>query len=241
MKNKFATFGVVALIVAGLVVFNQYQPSRVAPAEAEAAEKAKEDVAKADADESRLAAQAAEKTPTDEGTFRVKFECTIGDFTVEVYPKWAPLGAARFKEAVEAGVYNDAAFFRVLSGYIVQFGIPGTPAEAAKWDQANIKDDKVTQSNKTGTLVFATGGPNTRTTQLFINLADNQGLDSRGFAPFGKVVEGMGVVEKICSDYQEDPDQGRIKDEGNAYLKASFPKLDYIKKATIVPASTPAA
>ena len=241
MKNKFATFGVVVLIIAGLVVFNQYQPSRVAPAEAEAAEKAKEDVAKADGEEARLIAQAEEKKGAEEGAFQVKFECTNGDFTVEVYPKWAPLGAARFKEAVEAGVYNDAAFFRVLPGFVVQFGIPGTPAEAAKWDKANIKDDKVIESNKKGTLTFATAGPNTRTTQLFINLGDNTNLDSMGFAPFGKVIEGMAVVEKICSDYQQDPDQGRIKDEGNAYLKASFPKMDYIKKATIVAAAAPAA
>jgi peptidyl-prolyl cis-trans isomerase A (cyclophilin A) len=166
--------------------------------------------------------------------YKVKLETTKGDVVIEVHPEWAPSGAEQFKKAVEAGVYNDARFFRVVPGFMVQFGIPGDPAKATEWRAKRIPDDKVTQSNTKGMVTFATAGPNTRTSQIFINYGNNQFLDSQGFSPFGKVVEGMDIVEKIESKHGESPDQGRIQSQGNAYLMKSFPELDYIKKATVI-------
>ncbi|MFN5900714.1 MAG: peptidylprolyl isomerase [Planctomyces sp.] len=168
--------------------------------------------------------------------FRVKFETSCGDFTVEVQRDWAPLGADRFHELVQAGFYDECRFFRVVPGFVVQWGMNGDPAVYAKWKDREIKDDKVTQSNREGMITFASRGPNTRTCQLFINLADNERLDDLGFAPFGKVLEGLDVVKKIPSEYGQRPQQPLIQEEGNAYLKKEFPKMDYIKKATVVPA-----
>jgi peptidyl-prolyl cis-trans isomerase A (cyclophilin A) len=173
-------------------------------------------------------------------TFKVKFETTEGDFIVEVTRAWAPIGADRFYNLVKLGYFQDIAFFRVLDGFMAQFGLHGTPKVTSAWRTAPIKDDPVTQSNKRGTLSFATSGPNTRTTQLFINYNDNVPLDRMGFSPFGKVVEGMEVVDKLHKGYGEGapkgsgPDQGKIEREGNAYLKARFPELDYIERATLV-------
>lgn len=168
--------------------------------------------------------------------FRVKFETSCGDFAVEVQRDWAPLGADRFHELVQAGFYDECRFFRVVPGFVVQWGMNGDPAVYAKWKDREIKDDKVTQSNREGMITFASRGPNTRTCQLFINLADNERLDDLGFAPFGKVLEGLDVVKKITSEYGQRPQQPLIQEEGNAYLKKEFPKMDYIKKATVVPA-----
>lgn len=168
--------------------------------------------------------------------FDVKFETTRGDFVVRVTRAWAPIGADRFYNLVKHGYFTDAAFFRVVPGFIVQFGLSADPAVNRAWRNANIKDDPVTQSNKRGTLTFATAGPNTRTTQLFINYANNSPLDRQGFAPFGAVLSGMDVVDKIYSGYGERPDQGAITNQGKAYLEKNFPKLDTIKSATIVPA-----
>ena len=171
--------------------------------------------------------------------YKVKFETTKGDFVVEVYSKWAPLGAERFRDLVTDGHFNGAKFFRVLPGFVVQFGLPADPATAKSY--ANLADDKVEQSNVKGSITFATAGPNTRTTQVFINLADNPRLDGMGFSPFGTVVEGMSVVEELYAGYGEGapmgngPDQGRIRAMGNAYLDAGFPQLDGIKSATILP------
>lgn len=176
----------------------------------------------------------------DSKVFHVKFETSQGDFVVEVHPDWAPNGAARFKELVEAKHFDDCRFFRVIEGFMVQFGIHGDPAVAAQWKNKTIKDDKVTQSNTRGMMTFATAGPNTRTSQMFINFGDNKFLDSQGFSPFAKVIGGMDVVDKLYNGYGEGapsgrgPSQGRIQSEGNTYLKASFPKLDFIKTATIV-------
>lgn len=172
--------------------------------------------------------------------YDVKFDTTRGDFVVQVTRAWAPIGADRFYNLVKHGYFTGAAFFRVVPGFIVQFGLSADPAVNRVWRSANIKDDPVTQSNKRGTLTFATAGPNTRTTQLFINFADNAGLDRQGFAPFGLVTSGMDVVDKIYSGYGERPDQGAVTTQGAAYLEKNFPKLDTIKSATIVPAA-PAA
>jgi peptidyl-prolyl cis-trans isomerase A (cyclophilin A) len=173
-------------------------------------------------------------------TFKAKFTTTKGDFVVEVTRAWAPLGADRFYNLVKNHFFDGEAFFRVLPGFVAQFGLSPRPEVSRAWANATIKDDPVKQSNLTGYLTFATAGPNTRTTQLFISLADNRNLDSMGFAPFGKVVEGMEVVQQFYSGYGEGapggsgPDQGRITNEGKPYLDKNFPKLDSIKVATIV-------
>jgi peptidyl-prolyl cis-trans isomerase A (cyclophilin A) len=171
--------------------------------------------------------------------YKAKFDTSKGTFVVEVHRDWAPIGADRFYNLVKNGFYDDDRFFRVVQGFMVQFGINGNPQVAAQWREANIKDDPVTQSNKPGFITFATRGPDTRTTQVFINYNDNQGLDSRGFAPFGQVTVGMDVVRSLYSGYGEGapsgagPSQPKMQAEGNAYLASQFPKLDYITKATI--------
>jgi len=182
------------------------------------------------------------EAPAAKSEFKVRFSTTQGDFVVRVAPDWAPLGAARFRELVEGKFYDGARFFRVLPGFVAQFGINGDPAVSKRWDKTEIKDDPVKQSNTRGRITFATGGPDTRTTQVFINFSDkNARLDSKGFSPFGEVVEGMEVVERLHSGYGEGapqgkgPDQDRIEKEGNAYLERDFPKLDFIKTARIVP------
>ena len=168
-------------------------------------------------------------------TYKVKFTTTSGDIVVEVHKDWAPLGADRFYNLVRNRFFNGATFFRVVPNFIVQFGLTGDPAVNHAWEKANIKDDPVKQHNTRGTLVFATAGPNTRTTQLFINLRDNtQSLDPQGFAPFGTVTEGMDVVDKIFPGYGERPDQGAITDQGKGYYDAKFPRLSKITSATIV-------
>jgi peptidyl-prolyl cis-trans isomerase A (cyclophilin A) len=172
-------------------------------------------------------------------SYRARFETSKGEFVVEVTREWAPLGADRLHNLINSGFYDNARFFRVLPGFVVQFGLPADPAVAREWRSARIADDPVTQSNARGTVTFATAGPNTRTTQVFINLGDNRNLDGMGFAPLGRVVEGMDVVDQLYSGYGEGaphgrgPDQGRITLEGNGYLEKDFPKLDYIRKAAI--------
>jgi peptidyl-prolyl cis-trans isomerase A (cyclophilin A) len=166
-------------------------------------------------------------------TFKVRFDTSKGPFEVEVHRDWAPLGADHFYALVKSGYFDGARFFRVVPNFVVQFGLAANPANTKKWDTP-IADDPVTQTNRLGSIVYATAGPNTRTTQLFINLHSNQSLDSQGFAPFGMVLgNGMSVVQQIYSGYGQQPDQGAITSEGNAYINSSFPKLDYIKKATI--------
>lgn len=167
--------------------------------------------------------------------FHAKFTTTRGDIVVEVTRAWSPRGADRFYNLVKYHFFDGAAFFRVVPGFVVQFGISPRPDVARVWQTANIADDPVTQTNARGTLTFATAGPNTRTTQLFINLGSNANLDGQGFSPFGKVTSGMELVDQIYSEYGESPDQGRIQGEGKAYLEKEFPKLDTIKTAVIVP------
>jgi cyclophilin family peptidyl-prolyl cis-trans isomerase len=166
-------------------------------------------------------------------TYKVRFVTSKGPIVLEVHNDWAPIGAAHFRELVKAGYYNGARFFRVVPRFVVQFGLAAKPSVTKKWDKA-IKDDPVTQTNRTGSLAFATMGPNTRTAQIFINLVSNQRLDSQGFAPFAQVIEGMDVVEHLYSGYGENPDQEAITKQGNAYLEKNFPNLDYIKTATIL-------
>jgi peptidyl-prolyl cis-trans isomerase A (cyclophilin A) len=167
--------------------------------------------------------------------FKAQFTTTKGDFVVEVHRDWAPLGADRFYNLVKNGYFTNAAFFRVVPGFIVQFGLNANPAVNKAWEHANIKDDPVMGSNSRGTLVFATAGPNTRTTQLFINFGNNAGLDRQGFAPFGTVTDGMDVVDKINAEYGERPQQDKITDEGDAYLVKNFPMIDKIKMAKVLP------
>lgn len=167
-------------------------------------------------------------------TFKVKLATTKGDVIVQVNRAWSPKGADRFYNLVKAGFFSDMAFFRIVPNFIVQFGISPKPDVARVWEGARITDDPVKHSNTRGTLVFATAGPSTRTTQLFINLAANGGLDGQGFSPFGQVTEGMDVVDKLYDAYGERPDQNRIRVEGKAYLDKFFPRLDKITSATIM-------
>ena len=179
--------------------------------------------------------------------YEARFSTTKGEFTVKVTRAWAPLGADRFYNLVKHHFYDNASFFRVLPGFVVQFGIAADPHVSHVWSSAVIKDDRVTRSNKRGTLTFATAGANTRTTQVFINLADNGRLDSMGFSVFGEVIEGMDVVNQLYSGYGEGapdgkgPSQGLIESKGKAYLDQGFPKLDSIKTAMILPAASGAA
>jgi peptidyl-prolyl cis-trans isomerase A (cyclophilin A) len=172
--------------------------------------------------------------------FKAKFSTTKGDFVVEVNKEWAPKAADRFFSLVTIGYYVDIPMFRVIEGFMVQFGIHGDPKMNKIWKNASIPDDKGTQSNTPGMLTFATRGPNTRTTQLFINYGQNARLDGMGFAPFGKVIEGMDVVNNVYSGYGEGaprgrgPSQPRMQGEGNTYLKAEFPEMDYIKSISIL-------
>lgn len=175
-------------------------------------------------------------------SFKVAVETSKGNFTILAHRDWSPRGVDRFYHLVELGFFDDARFFRVLQGFMAQFGLNGDPKVNAGWEPLSIPDDSVKQSNKRGTVTFAKmDQPNTRSTQLFINYGDNANLDAMGFSPIGEVIEGMAVVDSLYAGYGEGapmgagPDQGRISAEGNAYLTQSFPKLDFIRKARIVP------
>jgi peptidyl-prolyl cis-trans isomerase A (cyclophilin A) len=189
--------------------------------------------AQANTDKLMSPAQLTEKAPDK---FQVKFDTSKGEFTLEVTRAWAPNGADRFYNLVKNGFYDNCRFFRVVENFMVQFGISGNPKVSAVWRAAQIKDDPAKQSNGRGYITFAMAGPNTRTTQLFINFKDNSFLDTQGFSPFGKVVKGMNVVDSIYNKYGEKPNQQNIQMQGNTYLEQSFPNLDFIKSATIVPA-----
>ena len=173
--------------------------------------------------------------------YKVEFDTSKGPFVVEVNRDWAPNGADRFYNLVKNGFYDSTRFFRVIEGFMAQFGVNGDPKVSAVWRESRIKDDPVKVSNKRTFVTFATAGSNTRTTQVFVSYGDNSNLDSQGFSPFGQVVSGMKVVDSLYSGYGEGapggrgPSQARVQSEGNAYLASSFPNLDYIKKATIVP------
>lgn len=172
--------------------------------------------------------------------YKVEVTTTEGRFVLAIHRDWAPLGADRFYNLVKIGFYDDLAFFRVVDGFMVQFGMHANPKVSKAWKPARISDDPRTQSNKKGTISFANSGKNTRTTQVFINFNDNTPLDSMGFAPFGEVVEGMDVVEKLHKGYGDGPpggsgpDQREIERNGNDYLKRRYPELDYIQTARVL-------
>ncbi|HXE04370.1 MAG TPA: peptidylprolyl isomerase [Bryobacteraceae bacterium] len=172
--------------------------------------------------------------------FRAQFTTTKGNFVVLVHRDWAPLGADRFYELMKMHFFDHNYFFRMLPGFIVQWGINGDPKVAKDWSVLSIKDDPFKMSNRRGTVTFATAGANSRTTQVFVNLNDNTGLDGQGFTPFGEISEGMNVIESLYGGYGEGaprgqgPDQQAITDRGNDYLEEHFPRLDYIKKTSIL-------
>jgi peptidyl-prolyl cis-trans isomerase A (cyclophilin A) len=172
--------------------------------------------------------------------FRVRFVTTRGPVVFRIERAWSPRGADRFWNLVRAGYFSDIAFFRVIPGFMAQFGIHGNPEIAAAWREASIDDDPVRQPNRRGTLTFATSGPNSRTTQLFINFGDNSRLDAMGFSPIGEVESGMQFIDMLHGGYGEGapagkgPDQMRVQAEGNPYLRESFPLLDFIVEAEVL-------
>lgn len=259
MKRNALTLVAVAGIVGALVFLNDTQPDRRTAAQIEASERMRETVEEATALEEQYAQNTEEngepavETTIDPGTplpevpdvemtddtQRYLFETTKGIWILDVYPEWAPIGAARFEEAVDAGIYNGAGVFRVIPGFVIQFGIPGDPEMAAEWYDRTIDDESVKAPNEPGTITFAKSNrPNSRTTQVFINLGDNRQLDQMGFSPFGKVVHGMDVVEAINAEYGEQPRQDRVVQQGNAYLTVNFPRLDYVQRVTKIADTT---
>ena len=176
------------------------------------------------------------------GEYKVRLQTSKGDVLILVHRDWSPFGADRFYELTKLGFYDGNRLFRVLRGFIVQWGLTGDPKLNGDWSKRTIKDDPPKVSNKIGTVVFATAGPNSRTTQVFINLGDNSSsLDPQGFTPFGEVIQGMDTVTSFYADYGDGPPSGTGPDQesiaafGNSYLEEHFPKLDYIKTARVVP------
>ena len=241
-SHRSSTGGSAAAVVIGLLIISPAMAWGQAPKQAKSgagepavAEKAlKKDAA---ADPLKTPKLAAEKAPEK---FRVAFETTTGPFVVEVVRAWSPNVADRFYNLVRIGFFDEIAFFRVIDGFMVQFGIHGDPAVSRVWKRATIKDDPVVESNKRGMLSFAkTNRPNSRTTQIFINFSDNANLDGMGFSPFARVVEGMDSVDKIYKIGEgaprgKGPNQQRIQTQGNTFLKSNYPTLDYITGARIV-------
>ncbi len=166
--------------------------------------------------------------------FEAAFDTSKGRFVVDVHREWAPIGADRFYNLVKSGFFDDVRFFRVIARQLAQFGMHGDPAVQDAWRNTEIEDDPVKHGNTRGSVSFASRGPNTRTTQLFINLRDNTAYDRLGFAPFAEVVTGMDVVDTLYSGYEERPEQGLIDEQGNAYLTREFPNLDYVKTAAVI-------
>lgn len=232
---------------------------------AEAVEKAKQEEEKAkaeaaQAEQQQLAANEADKTPppapaaptapaapaapaepaaewpsVTPDVFKVKFETTAGDFVVECHKDWAPIGVERFYQLCKEGYFDNSAFFRVVPGFVVQFGLAADPNVSAQWKEQNLQDEPVKQSNGPGYLTFAkSSAPNSRTTQLFINLGNNANLDGMGFSAFGKVIEGMENVKKIESKYGERPRQDLITSQGDEYISKFFPDITKIKKTTLL-------
>lgn len=181
--------------------------------------------------------QASTEMKTGPAQYKVQLETTKGNIVILAHRDWAPAGADHFYELTNAKFFDGDRFFRIVPNFIVQWGMNGDPDVNKRWNAITIKDDPPKVSNKVGTVVFAaTGEPNSRTTQLFINLADNsKSLDPQGFTPFGEVIQGMDNVLKLNPEYREQPQQNAIGQIGNDYLEEHFPRLDYIKKATVIP------
>jgi peptidyl-prolyl cis-trans isomerase A (cyclophilin A) len=233
----------ISIVFFAVAMQAQAQTPAQAPAKPQAAAPAAKKPAAESYDRALLhPAQLKEKAPE---TFQVKFETTRGDFTMNVTRAWAPIGVDRFYNLIKHHFYDNMVVFRAVSGFVVQFGISSYPAVSAAWNDANIKDDPVTQSNQRGYVTYAkTGQPNSRSTQIFISFKDNSFLDSQGFAPFGVVdAEGMKVVEMLYDQYADQPtgEQDQITKLGKAYLDKKYPKLDVIKHATVVGAVASAA
>ncbi len=192
-----------------------------------------------DASDPLMYPASAEMNESAPDLYRASFETSKGTFVLEIHREWAPLGADRFYNLVHNGYFDDVRFFRVIEGFMVQFGLHGDPYVSGAWRNHPLTDDPVTQSNSRGMITFATSGPDSRTTQVFINFRDNTNLDDMGFAPFGEVVEGMDVVDQLYSGYGEGapsgqgPIQQNILARGNDYLDEGFPDLDRVIKATI--------
>ena len=197
-------------------------------------EKPAADAPLAEPDPRLLAPEKATETAPD--TFKVKFTTSKGEFTVEAHRDWSPNGADRFYNLVKIGFFNEVRFFRVIPGFVAQFGIHGHPQVAKAWQNANIQDEPVKEGNKRGRLVFAKGGPNSRSTQFFINFKENTQLDAMGFPAFAEIVGGMDVVDAINKEYADGPSshQGEITRFGNPWLKKQYPNLDYIKSAELM-------
>jgi peptidyl-prolyl cis-trans isomerase A (cyclophilin A) len=237
------------MIVTGLVLFltNTRNEARAQAAQAQTPAQPKGTSGSAAAHKSAAAspydrallrpALLAAKAPA---TYQVKFTTTKGDFVLSVTRAWAPLGADRFYNLVRHHFYDNTSFFRVLKGFVVQWGISAYPPVSAAWSHAPIKDDPVVDSNLRGYITYAMGGPNTRTTQVFINLVDNKRLDGMGFSAFGQVTEGMDVVEALYAGYGEGapdgqgPEQDKIEKLGKPYLDKGFDKLDSIKTTALI-------
>lgn len=250
MQNRFITL--LLSVISCVVVFGQ-APAPAKPAASKTAPKT--GVAKAPANPLALTPAQSAKLLKPESfklsappEYKVKFT-TLKDqsFVIDVHKDWAPLGADRFYNLVKSGFFVGVRFYRVVSGFVVQFGVNPDPKVTAAWSGAPIKDEPQKQSNTKGRLTFAKGGPDSRTTQLFINYGDNSRLDTMGFAPIGEVTEGMDIVEGLFSAYGEmpprgaGPDQMRLMQEGEKYLKESFPNLDTIKSAVVTfPLAAPA-
>ena len=172
------------------------------------------------------------RSPDD---YRVVLDTTKGDVVLQIYRAWAPLGADRFYNLVRAGFFADVRFFRVVDGFVAQFGMNGDPEVNSAWDVAELPDDpSIGETNSRGRITFAHAGPNTRTTQLFLSIGNNGFLDSQGFPPFGEIVEGLSVLDSLYNGYGERPDQGRIGAQGNRYLESEFPMLDYVRRARLL-------
>src|SRR5689334_19989805 len=178
----------------------------------------------------------SEKAPD---MFTVNLDTSKGPVAIEVHRDWAPIGADHFYNLIKTGFYDDTRFFRVVRNFVVQFGLNGDPKVNRLWSNASLPDDPVREHNVKGTVTYAKLGPNSRSTQLFINLKDNRVLDKDGFAPIGKVITGMDVVESLYNSYGDmpprgqGPDPAKIETQGAEYLANHFPRLDFIKKVTI--------
>lgn len=250
MKKSVVVFLTLAILGGGIVMLNRNEPTQLTDEHIAEAAIVEQQLREADEISAALlkdegaalveVAQADKPSSKENdankasGKTKVEFICSNGTFVIELHEEWAPLGVKRFLELIDQDVFTDARFFRVVPNFVVQWGIPADPNLAAQWKNKRIKDDPVKTTNAKGTITFATSGPNSRTTQMFINFVDNSRLDGMGFSPFGKVIKGMDVVESIFAGYGQGPDQGQVQSRGNAYLKESFPKLDFIRRARIV-------